>query len=70
MLFRTLMTFSLGMAALAGICAFIIAYERVSRTHSAHDARRYALRAVPGPFLFFTCLGITLGYAVPTFIHP
>jgi hypothetical protein len=67
---RTLITFSLGMSVLAGICAFVIAYDRVSRHCSPRDARRYALRAVPGPFLFFTVLGITLGYAVPTFIHP
>jgi hypothetical protein len=42
----------------------------VSRTHSPRDARRCALRAVPGPFLFFAGLGITLGYAVPTLLHP
>jgi hypothetical protein len=67
---RTMVTFTLGMSVLAGICAFVIAYERVARTHSPRDARRCALRAVPGPFLFFTGLGIFLGYAVPTFIHP
>ena len=66
---RTTIIFSMGMSVLAGICAFVIAYERVSRTHTPRDARRYALRAVPGPFLFFTGLGITLAYAVPTFIH-
>jgi hypothetical protein len=66
---RTLITFSLGMSMLAGICAFVIAYERVARSHSPHDARRCALRAVPGPFLFFMFLGIFLGYAVPTFVH-
>jgi hypothetical protein len=65
-----MVTFTLGMSVLAGICAFVIAYERVARTHSPRDARRCALRAVPGPFLFFTGLGIFLGYAVPTFIHP
>ena len=67
---RTIITFTFGMSVLAGICAFLIAYERVSRTHSPRDARRYALKAVPGPFLFFTGLGITLGYAVPTFLRP
>jgi hypothetical protein len=66
---RTLITFSLGTSVLAGICAFVIAYERVARTHSPRDARRCALRAVPGPFLFFAGLGITLGYAVPTLLH-
>jgi len=66
---RTLITFSLGMSVLAGLCAFVIAYERVARTHSPRDARRYALRAVPGPFLFFLGLGVFLGYAVPTFLH-
>jgi hypothetical protein len=65
---RTLITFSLGMSVLAGLCAFVIAYERVARTHSPRDARRYALRAVPGPFLFFAGLGVFLGYAVPTFL--
>ena len=65
---RTMLTFSLGMSVLAGICAFVIAYERVARTHSPRDARRCAIRAVPGPFLFFTGLGLTLGYAVPTFL--
>ena len=65
---RTLITFSLGMSVLAGICAFVIAYERVARTHSPRDARRYALRAVPGPFFFFSGLGVVLGYAVPTFL--
>jgi hypothetical protein len=70
MLFRTLMTFSLGMATLAGICAFVIAYERASRQCYPKEARRIAIRAVPGPFLFFTCLGAVLGVAVPTFIHP
>ncbi|HYH51550.1 MAG TPA: hypothetical protein VEG38_18560 [Acidimicrobiia bacterium] len=65
---RTMITFSVGMSVLAGLCAFVIAYERVARTHSARDARRYALRAVPGPFLFFTALGITLGFAVPTLL--
>ena len=68
MLFRTLMTFSLGMAALAGLCAFVIAYERASRQYYPREARRIALRAVPGPFLFFTGLGITLGYAVPALL--
>ena len=66
---RTMITFSLGMSVVAGICAFVIAYDRVSRTHSPRDARRHAIRAVPGPFLFFTCLGITLGYAVPTLLR-
>jgi hypothetical protein len=66
---RTLITFSLGTSVLAGICAFVIAYERVARTHSPRDARRCALRAVPGPFLFFSGLGIALGYAVPTLLH-
>ena len=70
MLFRTLMTFSLGMAVLAGICAWVIAYDRASRQYYPREARRYALRAVPGPFLFFTFLGAALGWAVPTFIHP
>ena len=66
---RTIITFSLGMSVLAGLCAFVIAYEQASRRCLARDARRYALQAVPGPFLFFTFLGIALGWAVPTFIH-
>jgi len=66
---RTIITFTLGMSVLAGICAFVIAYDRVARTHSPREARRCALRAVPGPFLFFTGLGITLSYIVPALLH-
>ena len=66
---RTVITFTLGTSVLAGICAFVIAYERVARTHSPRDARRCAMRAVPGPVLFFTGLGITLSYIVPTLLH-
>jgi uncharacterized protein YqgC (DUF456 family) len=66
---RLLITYSLGMATLAGLCAYIIAYEQVSRRGGSRYARRYALGAVPGPFLFFTGLGIVLGWAVPTVIH-
>ena len=65
---RTMIVFSLGMASLAGLCAFVIAYEQASRRLLKRDARRYAMGAVPGPFLFFTFLGIALGYAVPTLI--
>jgi hypothetical protein len=68
MLFRTLMTFSLGMSALAGLCSFVIAYERASRQYYPREARRIALRAVPGPFMFFMFLGAALGVAVPVFI--
>lgn len=67
---RTMIVFSLGMSALAGLCAFVIAYEQASRRLKKRDARRYALQAVPGPFLFFSFLGVALGYAVPMFIHP
>lgn len=67
---RTMIVFSLGMSVLAGLCAFVIAYEQASRRLKKRDARRYALQAVPGPFLFFSFLGVALGYAVPMFIHP
>jgi len=67
---RTMIVFSLGMSVLAGVCAFVIAYEQASRRLKKRDARRYALQAVPGPFLFFSFLGVALGYAVPMFIHP
>ena len=65
-----MIVFSLGMSVLAGVCAFVIAYEQASRRLKKRDARRYALQAVPGPFLFFSFLGVALGYAVPMFIHP
>ena len=67
---RTMIVFSLGMSVLAGVCAFVIAYEQASRRLKKRDARRYALQAVPGPFLFFSFLGVALGYAVPMFIKP
>ncbi len=49
----------------AGLAGYIVAYDRACNTGHRAEAGRYALRAIPGPSLFFLFLGTFLGIAVP-----
>jgi len=61
----TLIVVTLVTSAVAGLAGFITAYDRACNTGHRAEAGRYALRAIPGPSLFFLSLGTFLGIAVP-----
>ena len=52
-------------ALLAGIVAFVCAYERACLTGSRRQARRLALQATPGPIVYFLALGAVISFALP-----
>ena len=56
---------TLASSVIAGVAAWIVAFDRLSNCGHRGHAGRMALRAVPGPSLFFLCLGTVLTIAVP-----
>lgn len=63
---RALAGFSVACGLLAAVVAWVIAYERaLLTTGSQRRARRLALQATPGPFLFYMLLGLFIAYGVP-----
>jgi hypothetical protein len=61
----TLIVVTLVTSAVAGLAGYIVAYDRACNTGHRMEAGRYALRAIPGPSLFFLGLGTFLGIALP-----
>jgi hypothetical protein len=61
----TLIITTLTSSVIAGLAAYIVAYDRLSNCGYRGRAGRLALRAIPGPALFFLCLGTVLTIAVP-----
>jgi len=61
----TLVVVTLLASAVAGLAGYITAYDRACNTGHRTEAGHYALRAIPGPSLFFLGLGTFLGIAVP-----
>ncbi len=66
---RLLIIVTLGSSVIAGVAAYIVAFDRLSNCGYRGRAGRLALRAVPGPSLFFLGLGTLLGIAVPLFLR-
>ena len=62
---RLLIITTLMSSVIAGLAAYIVAYDRLCNCGYRGTAGRMALRAVPGPTLFFLGLGAFLGIAVP-----
>ncbi len=60
-----LLTLIVGVAAVAGAASYLSAYAQIAHSHVAADARRRALAAVPGPFVFYSLLGVLLRVAAP-----
>ena len=60
---------TLASSVIAGLAAYIVAYDRLSQCGYRGTAGRLALRAIPGPSLFFLCLGTFLGLAVQVFVR-
>ena len=50
---------------IAGIAAYIMAYDKACTCGHRGEAGRWAIRAVPGPSLFFLGLGTALTIAMP-----
>ncbi|HKN38720.1 MAG TPA: hypothetical protein VJ456_06395 [Acidimicrobiia bacterium] len=62
---RLLIVVTLTSSVIAGLAAYIVAYDRACACGHRGEAGRWALRAIPGPSLFFLGLGTLLGIAVP-----
>jgi hypothetical protein len=60
---------TLASSVIAGVAAYIVAYDRLCNCGYRGTAGRLALRAIPGPSLFFLGLGTLLSIAVPVFVH-
>ncbi|HEY4409713.1 MAG TPA: hypothetical protein VGO87_07510 [Acidimicrobiia bacterium] len=52
-------------SVIAGIAAYIMAYDKACNCGHRGEAGRWAIRAVPGPSLFFLGLGAVLSIALP-----
>jgi len=57
---RLLIIVTLASSVIAGIAAYIVAYDRLCNCGYRGTAGRLALRAIPGPSLFFLGLGTML----------
>jgi hypothetical protein len=66
---RLLIIVTLASSVIAGVAAYIVAFDRLSNCGYRGTAGRLALRAVPGPSLFFLGLGTALGLAVGWFVR-
>jgi hypothetical protein len=53
----------------AGIVAFVCAYERACLTGSRSQAKKIALQATPGPFLFYLVLGVVISVTLPYILN-
>ena len=60
---------TLASSVIAGLAAYIVAYDRLSQCGYRGVAGRMALRAIPGPSLFFLGLGTFLGFAVSVIVR-
>ena len=60
---------TLASSVIAGLAAYIMAYDRACNCGHRGEAGRWALRAIPGPSLFFLGLGAVLSIAVPILLH-
>ncbi len=65
----TLIVVTLMSSAIAGLAAYILAYDRACQCGHRGEAGRWALRAIPGPSLFFLGLGAVLAVAMPIFFR-
>ncbi len=53
----------------AGIVAFVCAYERACLTGSRRQAKKLAWQATPGPFFFYVALGVVISLALPYIVN-
>jgi len=60
---------TLASSVIAGLASYIMAFDRLCNCGHRGHAGRMALRAVPGPSLFFLGLGTALSIAMPILLH-
>ena len=60
---------TLASSVIAGLASYIMAFDRLCNCGHRGHAGRMALRAVPGPSLFFLGLGAVLGIMMPILLH-
>ncbi|HEY2833366.1 MAG TPA: hypothetical protein VGJ14_13150 [Sporichthyaceae bacterium] len=56
-------------ACIAGVVSYVVAYDRAWAAGSRHQARKLALRATPGPFVYYLVLGVLVSVIAPHFVH-
>jgi len=66
---RLLIIVTLASSVIAGIAAYIVAYDRLCNCGYRGTAGRLALRAIPGPSLFFLGLGTVLTVSTGLFFR-
>jgi hypothetical protein len=66
---RLLIVVTLASSVIAGIAAYIVAYDRLCNCGYRGTAGRLALRAIPGPSLFFLGLGTVLTVSTGLFFR-
>jgi hypothetical protein len=66
---RLLIIVTLASSVIAGITAYIVAFDRLSNCGYRGTAGRLALRAIPGPSLFFLGLGTVLTVSTGLFFR-
>jgi 3-methyladenine DNA glycosylase Mpg len=64
-----LLELSMMVGALAGVVAYVCAYDRARLSMPQRQARRLALAATPGPVVFYLSLGTVIAFAVPYFVR-
>jgi len=66
---KSLVALSVACGLLAASLCYVFAYDRARLTGSRRQARRQALNATPGPFLFYLMLGLLISFALPYFLR-
>jgi len=56
-------------ACIAGVVSYIVAYDRAWSSGSRHQARKLALRATPGPIVYYLVLGVLVSVIAPHFVN-
>ncbi|MGQ0844749.1 MAG: hypothetical protein ACT4QF_11490 [Sporichthyaceae bacterium] len=55
-------------ACAAGFASWVCAYDRAFPVYGRAEAKRLALRAIPGPFVYFLVLGLFVSFLLPWFV--
>ncbi|MGQ0464229.1 MAG: hypothetical protein ACT4QG_02800 [Sporichthyaceae bacterium] len=65
----TMLALALLCGSIAGLSAWVCAYDRMFPTSGRREARRQAKKAIPIPFLYFFVLAVLVNFLTPYFIR-